>query len=358
LSGGFPTPSFHRGGFDSPQFQIDNVSLPFPAGHGVSVSVFFHWGSPFQLDQSGPSFPGDSQLPDPYGFMQGQPQAAAVSQTSATIPDLTADQAALRNDGDPFGPFPTNTAQSFGFPALGTSKSQNGAIEGGRDGAQQFSASALTGGILASADGSPVTAGKESAQDAGGVANVQLEPTVTSLPAQLVSLLDRGALLNGWLDARSEAPAGVDRSSVAGLVGTVHGKIDQQGNASIGRPGLGFAALGSPLADGGPGILPNPLSADLIANVLTSDRGALDRAIDQFFKQVDELDGSGAGGQGPARIVFLTAALAGSFAGLDIVRRRWRRGKSGDDFRAHNPAGGGDHIGFPELPGSWSSRLT
>jgi hypothetical protein len=189
------------------------------------------------------------------------------------------------------------------------------------------------------------------------VAIVQLEPTVTSLPAQLVALLDRGALLNGWLDARSEAPAGVDRSSVAGLVGTDRGRMDQQGDASIGRPALGFAALASPLADGGSGILPNPLGADLIANALTSDRGALDRAIDQFFKQVDELDGSGEGGQGPARIVFLTAALAGTFAGLDIVRRRWRHGKAGDDFRAHNPVGGGDYIGFPELPGSWSSRL-
>ena len=153
-------------------------------------------------------------------------------------------------------------------------------------------------------------------------------------------------------------PAGFDRSSAADVVAPEREGIDQHGNPSIRRRVPALAADGAELAKGELD-LPNPHTADLIARVLPWDRGTLDRAIDQFFKQVDELDdGSSVGGQQPARIAFLSAALASSFAGMDIIRRRGRRWKAGNDVRRRDPVGGGEHIGFPELPGSWSSRLT
>jgi hypothetical protein len=341
----------------APQFPKDHMNLALPVEHGFSVTFFFHWGSPFQLDQSWPTPPGDTPMPDPDGSMQGQSQAAGLSPTSANMAVPSGGQVPLPNEPGPNQESPVSSVQSFGLPAAASSKSQPGSIDGGRNGAGRISVAAGTNGVFAAEDAVAVTAGKEAAQGVGGIGNGQLEPAVSSLPAQLVALLDHDTLLNGWLDARSEAPAGVNGSLVAGLIGTDRGAIDQQGNPAIGRT-AGSGTDGSALARNVTAVLPNPHGADLIANVLPCDRGALDRAIEQFFKQVDEPDGSGAGGQGGARIVFLSAALAGSFAGLDIVRRRWRHWKAGNDFRVRDSLGAGDHVGFPELPGSWSSRMT
>ena len=349
--------NFHSGGFGSPQFQIDHVEVLLPVGRGFEVAVFFRWEPPFQFDQSGLSPPGDSQVPDPNGYVQSQSQTAALSQTSVGIAGPTGGQVPLRSEPGVNATSPVSLASTFGLTVVGNNKSQTSTLEGGRDGAERLSASPQAEGMLAGADGVAVTAGKDVAQEAAGIGNGQLEAAATSLPAQLAALLDHDSLLYGKFAARSNPPAGADRTSVAGLVATDRGKIDQQCNVSIGLTALGFAADGSPLARRGQAVLPDPHSADLIDHVLPGDRDALDRAIDQFFKQDDEVDGRGAGGQGPARIVFLSAALAGSFAGLDIVRRRWRHWKAGDDF-ARDPVGGGDHIGFPELPGSWSSRLS
>jgi hypothetical protein len=359
LSGSFPTADFHAGGFVSPQFQMDHVNSPFPVDHGFSVIFIFRSGSPFPSGQSWPSLSSGYQMPDSDGSMQGQPPAAGPGQLSGNMADPSGGQVPPHNEHGPIASSSVSSAPSLGFPVIGSPKSQPGTTGGGRDGAERISSSTGTEGIVGGPDGVSVTAGKEVAQESSGIGNGPLEPTVAGLPAQLGALMTRESLWNArLLDARSLALDGLDRSSVAGQLGTAHGGIDQEGNAPIGRTALGFAANGSPLAVGRPAVMPNPQSADLIANVLPCDRGALDRAIEQFFQQVDELDGSGPRGHGAARIVFLSAALVGSFAGLDIVRRRWRHWKAGDDFRVRDPVGGGDHIGFPELPGAWSSRLT
>jgi hypothetical protein len=353
LSGGFPTADIHPGGFVSPQFQMDHLNSPFPVDHEFTVSFIIRWESPFPSNQSWPSLSNYNQMPDSDGSMQGQPPAALPGQPSGNMADPSGGQVPPRNEPGPIASSSVSSAPSLGFPVVGSTKSQLGTTGGARDGAERISDSAGTEGNVAGPDGVSVTAGKEVAQQASGIGNGQLEPSVAGLPAQLGALMARESLWNPrLLDARSLALDGLDRSSVAGQLGTAHSGIDQEGNAPIGRTALGFAANGSPL------VMPNPQSADLIANVLPCDRGALDRAIEQFFQQVDELDGSGPRWQGAARIVFLSAALVGSFAGLDIVRRRWRHWKAADDFRVRDPVGGGDHIGFPELPGAWSSRLT
>jgi hypothetical protein len=326
--------------------------------HGFSVSFVFHWGSPFPSGQPWPTLTDDSQMPDPNGTPQSQPQAPSVPQVVASIAFPNIDEGAFHNQPSPAAASPSSLPSFLGVAGPTTTKSESSTLAPARDGAERSAVSAGLDGTVALSEGAAVPAGKEFAQEGGGIGNGPLASAVTSPPAQLMAFIDRESLLSGWLDARREVAAAVDWLAGVGLVGPDRGQIGEQGNPSIGRPALGFAADGSPLAGSRPAVLLNPSSADLIADVSRYDRGALDRAIDQFFMQTDEVEGNGAGGHGPARIAFVAAALAGSFAGLDIARRRWRRWKTGDDVRVRGGLGGGDHIGFPELPGSWSSKLT
>jgi hypothetical protein len=354
LSGGFPAPNFHPGGFDSPPFPMDQVELVVPVERGFDVTFTFHLGPPTLYDPS-PAIPGDSQIPNPGGSELSQSQANMPSPAIASIASPTASQVPSRpNLGPPVGAS-ANSASTFDMSTSGTAKSQSGTIGVGRDSAERISVPTQLDGIVASGDGIALGASKDSAQEAIGIANGQTE-SATSLPAQLVELWGTQNSMNVWLDAHFKPLAGFDRLSAAGAVAPDRDAIDRQCDTLVGRRAGPLAADGSE-PGGGEVELPDPHTADLIARVLPWDRGTLDRAIDQFFEQVDELDdGSGAGGQGPARIVFLSVGLASSFAGMDIIRRRWRRWKAGNDVRLRDPASGGDHIGFPELPGSWSSR--
>ncbi len=334
---------------------MDHVELVVPVERGFDVTITFHLGPPTQYDPS-PAIPGDSQIPSPGGSELSQSQANMPSPAIASIASPTAGQVPSRpNLGPPVGAS-ANSASTFDMSTSGTAKSQSGTIGVGRDSAERISVPTQLDGIVASGDGIAFGASKDNAQEASGIGNSQIESAATSLPAQLVELWGAQSSMNGWPDARFKAVAGFDRSSAAGAVAPDRDAIDRQCDTLVGRRAGPLAADGSELG-GGEVELPDPHTADLIARVLPWDRGTLDRAIDQFFEQVDELDdGSGAGGQGPARIVFLSVGLASSFAGMDIIRRRWRRWKAGNDVRLRDPASRGDHIGFPELPGSWSSR--
>ena len=358
LSGGFPAPNFHPGEFDLPQFPTDHVELVVQVERGFDFTLSSHWGPPIQFDPLSPAVPGNPQLPNPDGSGQSLLQANVPSPAIPIILLPSNSQVPSRsNSGPPFSP-PGNSASTFDSSAAGAAKNQSGTMGSGRDSAERISVPAQLDGILASGDGVALGTSRDSTQEASGIGNDQTESAASSLPAQVVELLGAHSSTNVWLDASFKAPAGFDRSSAADVVAPEREGIDQHGNPSIGRRVPALAADGSELAKGELD-LPNPHTADLIARVLPWDRGTLDRAIDQFFKQVDELDdGSSVGGQQPARIAFLSAALASSFAGMDIIRRRWRRWKAGNDVRRRDPVGGGEHIGFPELPGSWSSRLT
>ena len=64
-------------------------------------------------------------------------------------------------------------------------------------------------------------------------------------------------------------------------------------------------------------------------------------------------------GQRSVRIVFFSLTVATAVLTLDFARRRWQRGTAGGaDARMRDPLAGRDPLGFPELPGSWSSGLT
>jgi hypothetical protein len=104
----------------------------------------------------------------------------------------------------------------------------------------------------------------------------------------------------------------------------------------------------------------SPGSAGVIVGMVPWDRAALERVIDRF---IDQLDDAGAGarvlaGRGPARVILFSMALAGTALALEVMRRRRRHSRSGGQLRVHPGAAREDLFGFPELPGSWTSRPT
>jgi hypothetical protein len=105
--------------------------------------------------------------------------------------------------------------------------------------------------------------------------------------------------------------------------------------------------------------LPGPTRADLIASVFPLDRAAIDRAIDQLFRQLNDLGVTDRPGRGPERIVLVSLALTGSVVALEVIRRRWRRWSAGSEPQIDDRVGGSAGFrGFPARPRSWSSRLT
>jgi hypothetical protein len=201
--------------------------------------------------------------------------------------------------------------------------------------------------------------GKESTQEPGGVSNGSNGPAIASPPAQLFALLDAES---AWARLVSQGEASESGNQIVGS-GRVQGSLTASGhrgatNTSRGAL-LSTAYVSIDGNDGSsPGEWPRPSSADLIASALPFDRAALDRAIDVFFQQFDDLGRGDMTGQRPAYIVMYSIALASTFAALDVVRRRWRLTATGIHIRVRHPQVTADHIGFPELPGSWSSRAS
>jgi hypothetical protein len=101
-----------------------------------------------------------------------------------------------------------------------------------------------------------------------------------------------------------------------------------------------------------------PGSADLIASVLPFDRATLEKAVDHFFQQLEDLNAKELVRRGPRPVVLLSLAVASTLTALELVRRRWRRRITAGVVRGREPMATGDHVGFPELPGSWSSRFS
>ena len=112
----------------------------------------------------------------------------------------------------------------------------------------------------------------------------------------------------------------------------------------------------SPAAVGSLDQSSSPAGVELIAHALSFDRAALDRAIDQFFQQFDDLHSREFVVQGPAFLGLYTFALASTFAGLEVIRRRWGLTKRGKTLRIGPARDLAGPVGFPQLPGIWSSR--
>ncbi len=120
------------------------------------------------------------------------------------------------------------------------------------------------------------------------------------------------------------------------------------------RPGLSAT-----VAAVGQDDFPGPASDDLIAAVLPFDSAAVKRAVDHFFQQLDELDVRDFVAADSTRVLFVSIGLGATAAALEVARRRLRtRMTRGEQVRVRDRESGGVDLGFPDLPGSWSSRLT
>jgi hypothetical protein len=105
--------------------------------------------------------------------------------------------------------------------------------------------------------------------------------------------------------------------------------------------------------------LPLPRSAGLITSAAPFDQAALERAVDQFFDQLEALGTGQLSEQGTARVLPLSLALLGAVTVVEVARRRLRsRGTGWKSAARQDPLGSEELLGFPELPGSWSTRLT
>jgi hypothetical protein len=105
--------------------------------------------------------------------------------------------------------------------------------------------------------------------------------------------------------------------------------------------------------------LPLPQSAGLITTAFPFDRAALERAVDQFFDQLEGLGTGPLSEQGTGRVLPLSLAVFGALTAVEVARRRLR--SKGSDWKSstrQDALGSEELLGFPELPGSWSTRLT
>jgi hypothetical protein len=199
--------------------------------------------------------------------------------------------------------------------------------------------------------------GKETGQEPGGISNGSSGPAVAPPPAQRFSPLDGDT---AWARLVSQGGVSAGGDQLAGS-GSGRGTLGANGHAgaviSNRGPLRSTAYVSTNVTDGSsPNEWPSPSSADLIASALPFDRTALDRAIDQFFQQFDDLGRGDLAGHGPAYIVMYSIGLASTFAALDVVRRRYRLTMTGKYIRAGYPQARAEHVGFPELPGRWSAR--
>jgi hypothetical protein len=102
-----------------------------------------------------------------------------------------------------------------------------------------------------------------------------------------------------------------------------------------------------------------PHAAGLIAEALPLDGRSLQQAIDQFLDRLSELDLGRFNEEGPALLVPYSLVLFGAVVATALLRRRLQiKGTGAMASRQRDSRENDDLMGFPELPGSWSTRVT
>jgi hypothetical protein len=367
----------------SPNFDtLESRSLLSSAGGGIET--LSPSGSGVAADPRMMNWPGNVGSPSGLGSPTCRTSMSAAG---------TAGSAAFRGDS----PFPSASALGYqpvrlvpsmaggvnspsgsGSPASPVSEPGNGSSQA----LEQPSGSAVTvplrvrleiagfefgdllqGGRFADVD----TFGSEIAPIIG--ANLAGSPGGTGLfgqPASVVSLTP-GQLGTLLLNINLIAFATPDSAGDASAHG---GRVAAAGpsNSSSTRIGLvttlpstsqsarpGSSAL---LAESRTDVFPGPIGDDLMAAVLPFDRALFERAVDHFFQQLDELDVRDLVGVDLTYMALVSLGLATTIAVVDVARRRLRHWTTGGNGpRVQDPESGGVDLGFPDLPGSWSSRL-
>ncbi|MHB1556880.1 MAG: hypothetical protein ACYC61_05290 [Isosphaeraceae bacterium] len=109
---------------------------------------------------------------------------------------------------------------------------------------------------------------------------------------------------------------------------------------------------------GGPEEAPvSPLGADLIAEAFPFAGDSLERSLDAFVRQLEEVEVVGLGVRGPAPILVSSLSVLGTAASaLVVFEMLQRRGGRGKRIRVVDSLGRELALSFPELPRSWSQR--
>lgn len=114
-----------------------------------------------------------------------------------------------------------------------------------------------------------------------------------------------------------------------------------------------------PLTNGNQEEIPLPHAAGLVAGVLPFDRASLEQAVDQFFDRLEDLGVGQFVEQAPSRMLPLSLTVIGTVTAVEVARRRLRSKTNGGNSTRRPDALSSEELrGFPELPGSWSTRLT
>lgn len=325
-----PPHSFDMAGQSRAMFG-PNGDLGFPSGFAWS-----NGSSPF----SAPSFPGSS----PYQVYSASPAGSVpVNEPDAPFSTPAGGASVPIGSHSPSGPgFQPGNASSPGFVQSPGSASNAPLRTRAENTAFSPGDSVQVPAIVSGDFAGPIV---------GTLVAGVITSAVSLVPTQVASLLSPDALATARPESSTDASAHGDR------VADVGGVIATSGT----RPNLStpIQRVSALLAEAKLDDFPGPNSDDLMAVVLPFDTASLERAVDHFFQQLDELDVRDLVGTDLTDIVFVSLGLATSAVALEVARRRLRRRTNGGKgVQVRDTLLTGDDLGFPDLPGSWSSRLT
>ena len=179
-----------------------------------------------------------------------------------------------------------------------------------------------------------------------------------SLPAQFLEPSEGAAAISErWLSF--DEPGKLDHSVSTAEAGGVASAIPRS-SASIAIPAVPKAPIDL-LTDGTDSRRddsPGSGEFGLLASALPFDGASLKLAIDQCSRQLSEMHNGDRPGRRSVPLLIYSLATASTFAALDLVRRRFRPARDSRNARVTDSLGGTGALGFPEQPGSWSSRLS
>ena len=200
----------------------------------------------------------------------------------------------------------------------------------------------------------------------------QALPPATGAPVQLAAFPNPGlsssdfflqsaqSMLSGAMPVAEALPSILTQNALGSLVTSTISSVAMvvaRGQGSADFISVPVESVSSPV----PQELPPPHAAGLIADLLPFDRASLGQAVDRFFDQLEDLD-LGMGqlvDQEPTRVIPFSLAVLGTVTALEVARRRLTSKPVVLKVTAGPGSRGSEQLlGFPELPGSWSTRLT
>jgi hypothetical protein len=360
-AGGSGGQAIGQTGDAAPSPTVDTGSAHGTGESGVLIGnavVSGHWES----GVGGTSIVESPGMPNSVGGVASPIPVVDLSETEAASPPLPGTTTELVGDpGDPGGPMSEFIGRPFNpLASLGRAATFSNSM---------VSPSLLLGGAFVEANRglSPATESDDSSTgliQGKGLLDYAAGREMEMMAGTFVPL----TILSAGLDSNlvREATLG-DLSTGDGLVG--RSSVFGEGRLRMAGP-LSAAAIDEVLAIakvGKAGIeepvdatdLAQPVGADLIGGLLPFQSESIQRVVDQFVNELEELRAGEAILSRPRNVVVLTSAALGTIAAAEVLRRRMQtRPRANVRSGGRSGSSGSETIGFPELPGSWSTRYT